>query len=128
MLCLTASLLATGLRAQDTKLQSGSLEFLKGQTTLNVEYVYDGLTVGKLTEQAYIEKKVSEYNAKETGSGDRWLAGWKNDRSRRYEPKFEELFNKQLEKKGGLKLSRNPDAPYTLVSRPSIWNPAGTLL
>ncbi|HWN96764.1 MAG TPA: hypothetical protein VNT99_17175, partial [Methylomirabilota bacterium] len=72
------------------KLISGSLDFLKGEKTLNVEYTYDGLTVGKGTEQAYIDKKVAEFNAKEAGKGEKWLEGWKTDRTKRYQPKFEE--------------------------------------
>ena len=61
------------LAAQSLKLESGTLEFLKGEKSLNVEYVYDGLTVGKLAEKDYIEKKVAEYNTKEAGTGDKWL-------------------------------------------------------
>ena len=104
------------LSAQDMKVKSGSLDFLKGQKTLNVEYVYDGLTVGNGTEQAYIEKKVAEFNAKEPGKGEKWLENWKADRTKRYQPKFEELLNKQFtERKVDLKAGQYADAKYTLV-------------
>ena len=71
------------LLAQILKLASGSLDGLKGEKALNLEYVYDGLTVGKEAEQAYASKKVSEMNTKEAGKGDQWLAAWKGDRERR---------------------------------------------
>lgn len=82
-------MLASPLFAQNIKVQSGALGFLKGEKTLQVEYVYDGLTVGKLTETEYIKKKVSEYNAKEAGTGDKWLTSWHTSRAQRFEPKFE---------------------------------------
>ncbi len=104
------------LLAQKIELKSGSLEFLKGQTALNVEYNYDGLTVGKITEQAYIEKNIAEYNSKEAGKGDKWLQAWKSNRETRFEPKFEELLNKQFsERKIDLKPGKNPEARFTLV-------------
>jgi hypothetical protein len=127
---LSVSLFTTGLAlaaatasAQSMKLESGSLDFLKGQTVLNVEYVYDGLTVGKETEQAYIEKRTTEANKKEAGAGDKWLAGWKDGRAKRFEPKFEELLNKQWEKKTTLKAGKIPDAKYTLVLKTTNLDP-----
>ena len=102
------------LLAQSVKLTSGTLGFLKGQTTLNVEYSYEGMTVGKITEDEYIKKNVSEHNAKEAGKGDKWLEAWKANRASRFQPKFEELLNKQFQK-SGLSAGKNPDAKYTLV-------------
>lgn len=112
------------LSAQSVKLESGELGFLKGETTLNVEFTYDGLKVGKLAEAEYIEKHVSEANAKEAGGGDRWLEKWKADRSQRYETKFAELMNKQFtERKAGLKLDHDPAAKYTLVLKTTMLEP-----
>jgi len=116
--------LASTVSAQSVKVESGDLSFLKGETTLNIEFVYDGLTVGKMTEQAYIDKHVSEANAKEAGSGDRWLEKWKADRTQQYEPKFAELMNKQFtERKTTLKLDREPTAKYTLVLKTTNLDP-----
>ena len=110
--------------AQDLKLQSGSLGFLKGEKTLNVEYVYDGLIVGKITEKAYTEEKVAGYNKKEPGKGDKWLQAWKSDRAARYEPKFEDLINKQLSsRKAGLTVAKNAEAKYTLVLKTTNLEP-----
>src|SRR6476646_7628284 len=102
--------------AQSMKLASGNLDFLKGQKTINVVYTYDNVRVGKGTEQEYIDKKVTDYNKDKPGRGDEWLKNWKGDRASRYQPKFEELINKQLEK-AGVKVGNFPNAPYTLVLR-----------
>ena len=110
--------------AQDIKLQSGSLDFLKGEPALNLEYVYDGLSVGKVTEQAYVDEKVAEYNKKEAGKGDAWLASWKSDREKRFQPKFEELLNKQFtEKKITLNAGAHPAAKFTLVVKTTNLEP-----
>lgn len=112
------------LLAQNLKLTSGSLAGLKGEQTLNLEYVYDGLTVGKEPEQEYINKKVSEMNAKEAGKGDQWLVSWKGDRERRYQPKFVELLNKQFtEKKLDVHAGKNPEAKFTLVLKTTMLDP-----
>jgi hypothetical protein len=116
--------LTSTLSAQSVKLESGELGFLKGETTLNVEFVYDGLMVGKMTEQDYINKHVTEANAKAAGSGDVWLAKWKADRTERYEPKFAELMNKQFtDSKAALKLDHEPTAKYTLVLKTTNLDP-----
>ena len=54
--------------AQKVKVLKGDLAFLKGQSKLNVEYVYDGMKVGKKqTEEEYIKEKTTEANKKEAG-------------------------------------------------------------
>lgn len=116
------AMFAASLSAQNMKLQSGALGFLKGEKNLNVEYVYEGLMVGKLTEQAYIDKRIEEANKKEAGAGDKWLVSWKADRAKRYQPKFEELLNKQLEK-SGLKAGANSEARFTMVLKTTNLEP-----
>lgn len=125
-LLLAAALLlsVSGLHAQKMKLESGSLDFLKGATSVNAEYTYDALIIGKLTEQAYTEKKVAEMNKKEAGKGDQWLESWKRDRAARYQPKFEELLNKQFtERKADLKVGADPAAKYTLILKTTTMEP-----
>ncbi len=124
LLCLAGliTLTATPLLAQSLKLKSGALGFLKGEKTLNLEYVYDGLTVGKDTEQAYMDKRMAEANKKEAGAGDKWLASWKGARTKRFQPKFEDLLNKQWEK-SGLKAGQNPEANFTLVLKTTNLEP-----
>ena len=80
--------------AQKIKQTEGKLAFLKGQTELSVSFVYpDDMKVGKGTEQQYIDTKMAKANEDEAGSGEKWLAAWKNDRPEHYQPKFIELFN-----------------------------------
>lgn len=110
--------------AQNLKLTSGSLEVLKGEKNLNLEYSYDGLTVGKLPEPTYVDEKVAEYNRKEAGKGDQWLASWKGDRERRFQPKFEELLNKQFtERKVDFQAGKHPEARFTLVLKTTMLEP-----
>jgi hypothetical protein len=95
--------------AQKIKLTEGNAVVLKGQKSINLEFSYDGVRVGKYAnEKDYIEKKKTDYNAKEPGKGDLWEKDWFNDRKGRYEPRFTESFVL-----GGL--SAKQDAPYTII-------------
>jgi hypothetical protein len=86
--------------AQKIVLKSGSFDFLKDQQTILVKYDYSNLSVGKFDkEDDYIAKKVTDYNKDEAGKGDKWKEAWFNDRSARFEPKFEELFNDYMKPK-----------------------------
>ncbi|GGM85765.1 hypothetical protein GCM10010967_17450 [Dyadobacter beijingensis] len=110
--------------AQRVDLRSGDVSVLAGQKTVNVTYDYSDFGVGKFaTEQEYLDKKSAEYNAKEAGKGDTWKKAWVDDRQNRYEPKFEELFNKGLEDKGIMVVKNRPDAQYTLVVKTKFVEP-----
>lgn len=110
--------------AQRVDLRSGDVGVLSGQKTVNVEYDYSEFGVGKFaTEQEYLDKKSAEYNAKEAGKGDAWKKAWVEDRKARYEPKFEELFNKGLEDKGITAVKARPDAQYTLIVKTKFVEP-----
>ncbi|MCX6151081.1 MAG: hypothetical protein NTX22_11185 [Ignavibacteriales bacterium] len=103
-------------------LKEGGLDFLKGQSVLKVEYNYEGMKVGDLTEEEYTQKKVAEYNEKEKGKGDEWLRNWKRDRADRFQPKFEELMNKNLE--GKIKVDPSAtSAKYTLILKTLLSDP-----
>ena len=116
--------LATIGFSQKIKSTSGSLDFIKGVTELNVEYDYSEMAVGKFkTEQAYLDKKVSEKNKKEAGAGDRFLASWNGSRERVYQPKFEALFNKTLAKKSMIIGEDRTDAKYTLIVKTTFTEP-----
>lgn len=99
----------------------GDLTFLKSQKTLNLEYDYTDMGVGKFkTEEEYVNSKVKEYNEKEKGKGDQWKQSWETSRDRVYHPKFEELFNKY----SGLTASRNNEnANYTLIVKTVFTEP-----
>jgi hypothetical protein len=98
--------------AQKLKLVEGDLAPLKGQTTIKIEFTYDGLVIGKknVPETEYVAKKKEEYNKKEAGKGDKWSVDWVEDRPNRYEPKFRELFAKESEMS-----TTDDNAKYTLI-------------
>lgn len=112
---LTNFLIATlllGLQAnaQKVKTTSGNADILKSETSINIEFNYDNISVGKYkNEQEYITAKTEEYNKKEPGKGDTWAASWKNDKQSRFEPKFIELF------KINSGMSVMTEAKYTLI-------------
>jgi len=96
--------------AQKVKNTSGDADVLKSESSINIEFTYDNISVGKYkVEQEYIKAKTEEYNKKEPGKGDSWAASWKNDREARYEPKFIELF------KLTSGMSIVTDAKYTMI-------------
>jgi hypothetical protein len=106
-------------------LKSGSLVFLKGETQVNVEYSYEGMSVGKFAnERDYLDKKTAEYNQKEDGRGDRWRQSWVDDRAQKFQPKFEELLNRHLaDRKSNLKFGNFKDAKYTLIFKTTFTEP-----
>lgn len=121
LLFLSMMLLASVGNAQKLK-QTGDLKFLKGQAEVNVEYRYDNMKVGKITEEQYIEESMADREKAEMGAGEKWLAGWKGNRESRFQPSFEELLNKTAEK--GSKFGSYPDAKYTLVFH-TTWTEPG---
>lgn len=110
--------------AQKTVLKSGSLEFLKDLTVIRVEFTYDNMMVGKYKEEDYVNKKVKEYNKKEPGRGDTWKEDWTNDRTAKFQPRFEEAFNNFC-KLAGVSLEVDPDAEgdYKMAVHTSFTEP-----
>ena len=106
-------------------LKSGSLSPLRQEKTVNVEYSYEGMRVGKfINEQEYVDKKIADYNQKEPGRGERWRQAWVDDRTRRFQPKFELLLNKVLGEKGKyLKFGDYKNARYTLILKTTFTEP-----
>jgi hypothetical protein len=114
----------TGLSAQKIKVESGNLTKLKDQKTFNVIYEYSPMSVGKFKkEQDYVDQKTKTYNDDVSGSGDKWAKAWVNDRAARFEPKFEELFNKYLEDQGVKIGSEYKDAKYTMILHTTFTEP-----
>ncbi len=106
--------------AQKVKLKSGKLSMLSGVKELNVQYDYSEMSVGKFSDEAdYIKKKKEDYNKKEAGKGDSWEKAWVADRENRFEPQFEELFNKT----SGIKVGDLSDAKYTLIFKTTFTEP-----
>lgn len=125
-LCFLLGLIFIGYsaaRAQSLVTESGSMDFLKGEKSIKIDYTFDGLTVGKnKPEDVYCKEKVTELNGKEPGKGDKWLEGWKKNRETRYQPKFEELFDKSI---GGKATIAQPgsDAKYTMIINTTMIEP-----
>jgi hypothetical protein len=96
------------------KIKSGDANIVKGKT-IKVEFIYDGMRVGKYkTEAEYIAKKKKGYDEKEPGRGDKWEAAWKGDRKTRFEPSFFQKFN-ELGKETKTTAVADGAADYTLV-------------
>jgi len=116
VLMLSAFVLKT--TAQKIKTQSGNPTILKSETTVNIEFVYDNISVGKYkSENEYIKAKTEEYNKKEAGKGDTWAASWARDKQARFEPKFIELFTANSD------MMVNKDAKYTLIFKTTSIEP-----
>lgn len=108
---------------QKITILEGNLGFLKGQKILNVEYDYSNCSVGKFkTEQEYLDKKTAEYNEKEPGKGDTWRESWESDRAAKFEPMFEELFNKNTDKLE-LYTGNEKEAKYKMIVRTTFVEP-----
>lgn len=103
------------------KVQKGKLSELKGTQQMAIKFTYENMAVGKFkTEEAYLNKKVAEYNKKEAGKGDKWKEAWVNDRKTRFEPKFIELF----EKSAPVDLVDAPaDTKYTMIVNTDFTEP-----
>lgn len=107
--------------AQSVRLKDGSLDMLKTASRMNVTYDYSEMGVGKFeTEAEYIAQKKADYDKKEAGRGDAWEKAWKADRKNRFQPQFEELFNKYG---GKLSIGDYPSAPYTLIFKTTYTEP-----
>lgn len=118
---LAISLIVLGshtANAQRIKTKSGNEDILKNETTVNIEFVYDGLSVGKYDKEAdYIKAKTEEYNKKEPGRGDSWARSWVSDRESRFEPRFINEFQDAT----GMTVKK--DAKYTLVFKTTSIEP-----
>lgn len=111
-----ALIFASGsVMAQKVVVESGAMPSMKGETKLNLVYDYSEMEMGKYGSEAdYTKKKVEDLNKKTPGKGDKWLEGWNGNKEKRYHPKFEELLNKGLAKKGCDAKENSKGAKYTL--------------
>lgn len=116
-------LACTGINAQKLKITEGSFDFLKGQKEVNVEFVYDNMTLlkKKLTNELYVKEHAAELEEKTRGKGKSWEKSWYASRELIYAPKFLELMNRYFHKDQGIYFSENlTDAPYTLIVE-TVW-------
>lgn len=117
-LVLTLAFLWYSSGAQRLKVSDGSIAALKDEKTINTAFVYENMKVGKYDkEEDYVASKKADYNKKESGKGDTWAKNWVADRDGRYEPKFNELFEKSSE------MSIKKGAKYTLIFKTIFTEP-----
>lgn len=113
LLFLSATAFTADLKAQD--FDDADLSFLSGQTKFNIEYNYDKMMVADDAEETYKKEKITKFNEKQPGKGDRWAEKWVNARTLVYEPMFEELISKYVFKaNGGMVAKKQADAKYTV--------------
>lgn len=108
--------MATGQAdAQRLRERTGNVAVLQDVRSMNVQYVYEGMTVGSkyMPEEEYLQENRDRLNDKRPGKGRDWAIAWRNDRSQKFEPQFESAF----EQTSGIHLGHLPDARYTLVFR-----------
>ena len=107
-LCVT--LLALNGNAQHIKLLEGSIDALKSEKSITTEFTYNDMRVGKYDKESdFINEKKDEYNKKEPGKGDTWAKNWEGDRKYKYEPKFDEAFERYSE------MTVKSGSKYTLI-------------
>jgi hypothetical protein len=94
--------------AQKANLLQGNLKELAGQTHIRIDFNYDSMTVGNLSEKKYIEQMKARWDKEESGKGEKWEAYWSEGKEKQFEPVFQYFFSKE----SGIKISE--DAPYTL--------------
>lgn len=109
--------------AQKVKLVEGNLDYLKGQKLLKVEFTYDHMKVGKMTEEDYVAKKVKDYNKKHPGSGDEWKEKWEKDKQESYPEYFIRSFNLFMGKTEVKVATDADDAEYIMIVNTSFIEP-----
>lgn len=122
LLCIFVLLcFSVGSYSQKIKLDKGVLDFLKSEKTLAIDFTYNNMRVGRMSEDEYVQKKTNEYNQKESGKGDRWAETWINNRSKLFEPNFIEQFNTHMIKKNGISIGN--DAEYLMLINTDFTEP-----
>lgn len=110
--------------AQKIKMTNGDLKFLKGVEMIDVSYTYDDhMKVGKMTEQAYVKKKMQKAEEGKPGGGAHWKEMWMDDRTTHFEPMFEELFNEYAKKEDVFIAEGVEGATYKMIVNTTFIEP-----
>jgi hypothetical protein len=114
---LSLLLIVSTANSAVVELTKGSLDALKGQSVVNMQYDFSNLTVnGYPTLDEYItfkKKKYEEYH-KGQKSGEEWYKNWLYDRENVLIPRLEDVFNKKMAK-CAVTGKKSPEAKYTLI-------------
>lgn len=122
-LTLLLVLFTAVMYSQKIKLKQGSLDFVKGQKEINVEFVYDNMKLLKknLTNDEYVKEHSAELEEKTKGKGKSWEKSWYASRELIFAPKFLELMNRYFYEDHGIYFGEGlTDANYTLIVE-TIW-------
>ena len=122
-IALLTLLFSCSLAAQKLKVEQGGFDFIQGQKEINVEFVYDNMTLLKknLTNDEYVKEHSAELEEESPGKGKTWEKGWLAARELIYAPKFLELMNRYLYEDHGNKFGEGlSEAKYTLIVE-TIW-------
>ncbi len=122
-LTLLLVLFTAVMYSQKIKLKQGSLDFVKGQKEINVEFVYDNMKLLRknLTNDEYVKEHSAELEEKTKGKGKYWEKSWYTSRELIYAPKFLELMNRYFYEDHGIYFGEGlTDANYTLIVE-TIW-------
>lgn len=105
-----------------------NLSFLKDQKELNIEFLYDSMTVtgcigadftGRLFERTlepdFVAQKIVKFNKRKPGNGDKWAKSWYDARTLYFEPNFEKEFKSRLKGFGINATTKNTQAKYTII-------------
>ena len=107
---LAAVLFSNVSFSQKIRVKEGDKNVLKNESTINIEFTFNDLSVGKYKkEEDYINVKKEEQNKKEPGKGDNWAKKWKEDQEYRFPSDFVNLFTKAA------KMTTDKNAKYTLI-------------
>jgi hypothetical protein len=118
ILTLSLMFLVFSIKAQDVQGEASDFAVLKGEKTINVEFVYEKVAVGDYSKESeYVKKKTEEMNAKEPKSGDAWAVKWEDAKHDIYHPKFLEYFTKYSE------MTLDTAAKYTLIFKINFIEP-----
>ncbi|MDY7393904.1 hypothetical protein UMM65_01485 [Aureibaculum sp. 2210JD6-5] len=62
------------IHSQKMKIEEGNFDFIKDQKEINVEFVYDNMTLmkEKMTNDEYVEKRSADLEEKSRGKGEVW--------------------------------------------------------
>jgi hypothetical protein len=126
IIALASFILAAIVPAYSQKINvvSGDVKQVLAEKEINIQYDYSNMKIGKegLDEEDYVSTRVAEKNKEKAGTGDRWKTNWIESRASKYQPKFEELLNKELQKKN-VKHGNFPNAKYTLIVKTPFTEP-----
>lgn len=88
--------------AQAIQITTGNFDFMDEVNSLYISFDYEAVAISKYpTEEAYLNEKQHDLNQSKAGSGDSWREHWQTDRTRYFNPAFQEHFFKHLQKTSG---------------------------